>query len=255
MSTAAMTMIKKTITKVCGTLRFFMTKDLGAKILKIFLLLPKRFFIMRKTSFLFLVATLIGLVSCNKSEPQGGNTEPLILPTYEIGQYFRNDTLEGVVFFTTSGGAHGLMVGLDETELSWCINTYINEETGATNPNEGWCNTNILNSNYDLSHYPVIEWSYLRNTWHLVHYPHRNIKANQWYVPSSNELRYLLQNHEAVSATLSSRGCPTLEDKTYWSSTELGTRSAAYGLIQRDTLVIGEALKTETYHVRAIRNF
>ena len=208
---------------------------------------------MRKTCFLIFV--VLALVSCNKQEPSSGDTPTPSLPTYEIGQYFHNDTLEGIVFFTTSGGAHGLMVSLDETLLQWCIDTYINEETGATNPYEGWNNTNLLMSNYDLVRYPAIKWSYERNTWGQVHYDHRNIRASQWYVPAKNELRYLLLNHETVSATLSSRGCPTLEDKTYWSSTELGTRSAAYGKIQRDTLILGEALKTETYYVRAVRNF
>lgn len=210
---------------------------------------------MQKT--FLLIAFVVALASCQKPEPSGGD-EPSPTPSspqYEIGDYFHNDTFEGIVFFTISGGTHGLMVSLEETELPWCIDTYINEETGATNPYEGWNNTNIINSNYYLPHYPAVEWSYLRNTWHLVHYPHRDIKANQWYVPAKNELRYLIQNHEAVSATLSSRGCPTLEDKAYWSSTELGTRSAAFGKMQRDTVLIEEALKTETYYVRAIRNF
>ena len=211
---------------------------------------------MRKTC-LFLILVGMMFTSCEKHEtPSSGNDTPTpSLPTYEIGQYFHNDTLEGIVFFTTSGGTHGLMVTLDETLLQWCIDTYINEETGATNPYEGWNNTNLLMSNYDLVRYPAIKWSYERNTWGSVHYPHRNIRASQWYVPAKNELRYLLLNHEAVSETLFSRGCPTLEDKTYWSSTELGTRSAAYAKIQRDTVVIGEALKTETYYVRAVRNF
>ena len=199
----------------------------------------------------------LALVSCQKPkpEPSGGDTPGPSYPTYEIGQYFHNDTLEGIVFHTTSGGTHGLMVSLEETHLQWCVDNYINEETGATNPQEGWYNTNLLMANYDLRHYPTVGWSYARNTWGFVHYEHRAIKANQWYVPAKNELRYLLLNHAAVSATLSSRGCPTLEDKTYWSSTELGTRSAAYGKIQRDTLFLGEALKTEEFYVRAVRNF
>lgn len=210
---------------------------------------------MRKTILLIFVIAIAVLHSCNKQEPSGGDTPTPSHPKYEIGQYFHNDTLEGIVFFTTSGGAHGLMVSLEETLSPWCIETYINEQTGATNPYEGWNNTNLLMANYDLVRYPAIKWSYDRNTWGSLHYPHRNIKASQWYVPAQNELRYLLLNQAAVNATLSSRGCATLEDKTYWSSTEIGTRSAAYGKIQRDTLFIGEALKTDTYYVRAVRNF
>ena len=109
-------------------------------------------------------------------------------------------------------------------------------------------------ANYDLSHYPAIRWSHQRNTWHLVHqnYP---ISDRQWFVPSSGELNKLLQNQAAVNATLSSLGYPTLEDKTYWSSTELGTRSAAALHEQDSSIVVMEAVKDQAFYVRAIRNF
>ena len=209
---------------------------------------------MRKTSLFLLL--LFALSSCHKQEPSGGDIPTPSHPTYEIGQYFHNDTLEGVVFFTTSGGAHGLMVGLDETRLQWCIDNYINEETGATNPSEGWNNTNLLMSNYDLRHYPAIAWSYEHNTWHHLHYAHYNIRASQWYVPAQRELFYLLKNHEAVSATLEAKGYPTLEDKSYWSSTETGTRSAGYGkATDIGEMDWNEDLKTKEHYVRVVRNF
>lgn len=210
---------------------------------------------MRKAFFAVLILA-IASAACNKYEHhQSDDTPQPVDPTYQIGDYFRNDTLEGVVFATISGGTNGLIVSLEETRLPWCIDTYINEETGATNPYEGWNNTNILMANYDLTHYPVVRWSYQRNTWHSIHNPYHVIDAKQWFVPASNELYYLLQNQALVNVTLDSLGYPTLENKTYWSSTETGTRGAACGKVLRDTLFIGEALKTESYYVRAIRNF
>ena len=89
----------------------------------------------------------LALTSCQKPEPEPSGGETPVHPTYEIGQYFHNDTLEGIVFHTTSGGTHGLMVSLEETHLQWCIDNYINEETGATNPQEGWYHTNLLMAN------------------------------------------------------------------------------------------------------------
>ena len=77
----------------------------------------------------------------------------------------------------------------------------------------------------------------------------------QWYVPSSNELRYLLQNQNVVNRTLDSLGLPTLEDKTYWTSTETGTRCAATGRLQNGQVVIGDSVKDQVFYVRAIRNF
>ena len=210
---------------------------------------------MKKILF-FLAVFGIAFTSCKKYEsPQNSDTPPPFSPSYQIGEYFHNDTLEGIVFHTIAGGSGGLMVGLDETLLPWCETNYINSQTGATNPYDGWNNTNILMDIYDLRHYPTIQWSYQKNTWNLVHYEHRKINNKQWYVPSSNELRYLLLNQEAVNATLQSMGYPTLEDKTYWSSTETGTRSAAALQAQDSSIIVREAVKNQAFYVRAIRNF
>ena len=204
---------------------------------------------------LFFIALLCIFVSCRKTEtPQGDGSNVPSQLAYEIGEYYHNDTLEGIVFWTY-GSHNGLMVSLDETYLPWCIPLNLNCETGATNPYEGWNNTNILMDVYDMSHYPVIQWSYLKNTWHLVNYPHRKIMNKQWYVPATTELRYLLQNQAAVNATLARMGYPTLEDKTYWSSTETGTLGAAAMRIQDDQIIISDVVKTQEYYVRAIRNF
>lgn len=211
---------------------------------------------MQKNWFL-VFCLLLALAACNKYEspPSSGDT-PLPHhedPVYHIGDYFHNDTLQGVVFLTY-GASSGLMVSLEETCLPWCQTSHINCLTGATNPYDGWRNTNIVMSNYDLNHYPAIRWSHLRNTWHLVHqnFP---IMSRQWFVPSSGELNKLLQNQAAVNATLDSLGFPTLEDKTYWSSTELGTRSAAALHEQDSSIVVLEAVKDQVFYVRAIRNF
>ena len=167
---------------------------------------------------------------------------------------FTTTHCKGIVFLTY--GAHnGLMVSLEETNLPWCEPNYINSLTGATNPYDGWRNTNILMSNYDLRHYPAIQWSHKRNTWHLVYYNYHHVSSNQWYVPSSSELSKLLQNQALVNATLDSLGYPTLEDKTYWSSTETGTRCAATVRLQDGQIVITDSLKNREFFVRAIRAY
>ena len=211
---------------------------------------------MRK-NWLLVVLLLLAFAACNKYEsPTYSGDTPLPHhedPVYHIGDYFHNDTLEGVVFLTY-GGTNGLMVSLEETRLSWCETNYVNSLTGATNPYDGWRNTNAVMSNYDLHHYPAIRWSHLRNTWHLVH-QNLPITSRQWFVPSSGELNKLMQNQAAVNATLSSMDYPTLEGKTYWSSTELGTRSAAALQVQDSSIVVTESVKDQTFYVRAIRNF
>lgn len=209
---------------------------------------------MKKTLCYLLVICSV-FIACKKTEtPQYVEPHVPYQPTYEVGDYFKNDTLEGIVFYTY-GLHNGLMVSLEETHLPWCESGHVICETGATNPYDGWNNTNILTANYDLQNYPVINWSYQRNTWHFVHYEHRLITHRQWYVPSSTELGYLLKNQEAVNATLRSKGYTTLEDKTYWSSTETGTRGAAAVRLQNGEIVISDSLKTLEFYVRAIRTF
>lgn len=222
--------------------------------INIFHYLCQKFIAMR--SRLFIIAVFgLALTACKKYEPQGGDTPAPVYPSYQIGDYYHNDTLQGIVFYTTAGGSTGLMVSLDESLLPWCAADHINEETGATNPYDGWHNTNTLMANYDLSHYPAIQWSHRKNTWHLVYHDQWPIRRKQWYVPSSEELSYLLQNQQAVNATLRIKGYPTLEDKTYWSSTETGTRAAAAGHVQNNGIVINDSLKTQVFYVRAVRSF
>lgn len=211
-----------------------------------------------KNSCFVIAILLFALASCKKPEtpsPSGGTPLPSHHdPVYNIGDYFHNDTLEGIVFLTY--GAHnGLMVSLEETFLPWCEPNYVNSETGATNPYDGWRNTNILMSNYDMRHYPAIQWSHQRNTWHSVYYNYFHVSSTQWYVPSSSELSKLLQNQTAVNATLDSLGYPTMEEKTYWSSTELGTKSAAALLMQDSSIVTIESVKDREFFVRAIRAY
>lgn len=209
-----------------------------------------------KKVLLAIMVLVAAMASCNKYEHNNDvDPKPFYIPKYQIGDYYQNDTLQGIVFATISGGTNGLMVSLEEAHLPWCIPNYVNTETGVTNPYDGWYNTNGLMANYDLSRYPVIQWSHQRNTWRLVYQPHFQIMPKQWYVPSSTELRYLLQNQVIVNRTLDSLGLPTLEDKTYWTSTETGTRCAAAGRLQNGQVVIGDSVKDQVFYVRAIRNF
>ena len=88
-----------------------------------------------------------------------------------------------------------------------------------------------------------------------MYYNYLHITKKQWYVPSSTEMSKLLQNQAAVNSTLASMGYPTLEDKTYWSSTETGTRGAAAVRLQEGQIIISDSVKNQVFYVRAIRNY
>lgn len=188
--------------------------------------------------------------SCYKAKEGEGGTPPSF-KTYEIGDIFSNDTIRGIVFFTLQGGTNGLMVSLDDTLAEWCYPNYILNETGAINAKDGWNNTNILMSNFYLLDYPAMKWTFDKNWW----YKAGNIRPKDWYLPSKKELGYLLQNQEAVNETLVSLGYNTLEGKTFWSSTETGTKTAAAGYLNDSVVMIEAKQKDQIFHVRAIRQF
>lgn len=202
----------------------------------------------RVVCFILLVTALFS--ACHKHEEEEGGTPPPF-KTYEIGDIFSNDTIRGIVFFTLQGGTNGLMVSFDDTLAEWCYPNYILNETGAINAKDGWNNTNILMSNFYLLDYPAMKWTFDKNWW----YKAGNIRPKDWYLPSKKELGYLLQNQEAVNETLVSLGYNTLEGKTFWSSTETGTKTAAAGYIENGEVVVEARQKDNKFYVRAIRQF
>jgi len=202
----------------------------------------------RFVCLLILVTVLFS--ACHKHEEEEGGTPPPF-KTYEIGDIFSNDTIRGIVFFTLQGGTNGLMVSLNDTVAEWCYPNFVLNETGATNANDGWNNTNILMSNFYLLDYPAMKWTFDKNWW----YKAGNIRPKDWYLPSKRELGYLLQNQEAVNKTLVSLGYNTMEDKTFWTSTETGTITAAAGYIENGEVVVEARQKDNKFYVRAIRQF
>ena len=203
---------------------------------------------MKKAIIILFIALIVW--SCRKTTENEGGTPPPF-KTYEIGDIFSNDTIRGVVFFTLQGGTNGLMVSLDDTLAEWCYTNFVNNETGASNGKDGWNNTNILMSNFYLLDYPAMKWTFDKNWWHKA----GNIRPKDWYLPSSRELGYLLQNQEAVNKTLVSLGYNTMEGKTFWASTETGTITAAAGYIENGEVVVEARQKDNKFYVRAIRQF
>lgn len=209
---------------------------------------------MKSPNILIILMISIVLPSCQKADnynDNGNNGYDVPVITYAVGDCFQNDTLIGIVFITTAGGTHGMIVSLDEMQCQWCQDPYIIEETGATNAKEGWNNTNIVMSNYDLINFPAIGWSMAKNTW----FEHGHVAARHWYVPASDELRTLLINSDNVNTALQRLGKPTMEDKTFWSSTELGTKIATALYLQNNVIATANSEKTNRYFVRAVCNF
>lgn len=210
-----------------------------------------------KKYMLILCAIVMAFSSCHKNDSdssnnennEGNNSSDNDMPTYNIGDCFGT---QGVVFQTNSGGAHGLIVSFDEARLAWCIENQLSATTNATNATDGWNNANAIVSKPNWrTDFPAIAWAVNKNSG----YTNGQIQSKQWYLPAKNELRNLLLNQEKVNQTLLSMGHPTLEKKTYWSSTEANARNAFSERWCATEVMQADSLKTNSYYVRAIKSF
>ena len=210
-----------------------------------------------KKYMLILCAMMLAFSSCHKNDTNNSNNENddsnnssgNDTPTYNIGDCYGT---QGVVFQTNSGGAHGLMVSFDEARLAWCTEDQLSATTNATNAADGWNNANaIVNKPNWKTDFPAIAWAVNKNSG----YTNGQIQSKQWYLPAKNELRNLILNQEKVNQTLSDKGYPTLEKKTYWSSTETNAGNAVSECRNGTGVMQADSLKTNQFYVRAIKSF
>lgn len=133
--------------------------------------------------------------------------------TYQVGDYYKNDGKEGVVFWVDASGRHGKIVSMTESgsELEWSSDE--NEQTRliwAYNGTDGAENMEAVKRIPDWqSKYPAFKWC-------------ANL-GEGWYLPAIKELKLFTLNdavRDKVNRTLSLHGGKPLDADWYWSSTE-----------------------------------
>lgn len=211
---------------------------------------------MKKYMFL-LCAIMMAFSSCHKDNTNNSNNENNDdnnqsgndVPAYSIGECYKD---QGIVFQTNSGGAHGLIVSLDEARLAWCVESQLSINTYATNASDGWNNANAIVTKPNWKeNFPAVAWTVNKNS----NYTNGQIQSKQWYLPAKNELRNLILNQEKVNQALTSLGYPTLKNKTYWSSTEISAKYAFSEQENHGEMALCDSLKTYQHYVRAIKSF
>ncbi len=161
------------------------------------------------------------------------------LPESEIGDFIVGDSWNGgrngVVFWVDSTDEHGLVCAMSdarEEALKWgCEGTII----GADKLNDGNYNTIMITSNCN------------DQTTAAYH-----ADKSKWYLPSSEELKKLMSEHNVINTELLNYNNGKKLSKNYWSSTEHNTLYAYY--VTQNTIV-NTAKKSDTIKVRAIRKF
>lgn len=152
-------------------------------------------------------------------------------PDFYLGQ----DTLGGIVFeiWTDSTGAqHGLIVSKTETDSMWQ-----NPQTlrGADRTYDGFYNTAQMNNS------PAKNWL------------STNFNTADWYIPSIDELRILVNARYYVNRAIAAGSGTLLGNYEYWSSTEI-----AYSVvlaIDFEEGIGGRESKVNSFTVRPIREF
>lgn len=226
------------------------------------------------------------MAGCSKETPDNGGdgtgkepTDPVIEDTYEVGDYYEEGFVKGVVFAVDETGLHGTVVSLTETTAVWSYKN--NNVMEGTPSGYGMDNCKKVYAIEDWkTNYPGFLWCYEMNPFGL----------ENWYIPSRWELYSLYKAYTGVSGEESEEGgegdggeevmlsgtmsveehkewfnkCLVdnggvpISDTVYWSSDESGpTISYPFDMAVGDQILYPNSalLKNNEYKFRAICNF
>ena len=171
---------------------------------------------------------------------------------YNVGDYYSEDGLQGVVFEVSADGKSGKIVSLNQSTAAWttdsnCQNGYIS----SSDWNDGTLKMPFVKlvSSWQTK-FPAFKWSV--------------DLGSRWYLPAYNELRLFTLDdavRDAVNRTLVANGGTKIYGKGsgagYWSSTESWEKTKAL-YVDMDCVngsQLTDKSKGSTLYVRAIATF
>ena len=165
------------------------------------------------------------------------------VPEYRIGQYYDDGYRKGIVFELSEGGRHGKIVNLNGSMCCWAARGAANSITGSRSSIDGEWNM-VCMKRYPgwQNKYPAFAFC--------------DSLGRGWYLPSSEELKQLHANIDAVNRGLASVNAEQLQG-ILWSSTEY--KNPAYGnrawYIYINNGKLNTNDKSYSYSVRAVSRF
>ena len=134
---------------------------------------------------------------------------------YNIGDYYNENGLEGVVFDVWDDGRHGKIISLDQTKAVWDSRIKSNfwgrlkrkngTCTYADSESDGKANTDKIMARSDSQYFEACAWC--------------RAKGRSWYLPARDELKQIDNNRKKLNSTLYQYGT-AIVSSWYWSSTE-----------------------------------
>ena len=204
-----------------------------------------------KTIMVLLLITSC-VVACKDPEPE---PDPPVVPvekTYEMGSYYNEGGVQGIVYKVSADKKHGMMVSLDEasTLLAWAKASQSESVTGVKNDTNGMANMELLKKNFSISDFPAFEYCDAKN----------KSGVTGWYLPAIRELLAIQNVAGQLKDSIAAHGGTLFSTNHYWSSYE----NAPVGSPECfDAYAVGLAAgvspapinKTQLRNVRAVRAF
>ena len=157
---------------------------------------------------------------------------------YNIGEFYSEGGIEGIVYKIYDNGRRGMIVSMGEATRQWSVNE--NVERGCSSDDDGAQNMATIQCVLDWENkYPAFGWC-------------NNIRG--WYLPAIDELRDIYEAKDVVNQALRNRNRTEI-DGEYWSSTEFNNNAAKYWNFSTGTSHNPQHSKKDPHKVRAVRKF
>ena len=193
------------------------------------------------------------------ASPAGG--VKYVVKEYEIGEFYNQDGIKGVVCMLSDDRQHGLVISLDEIYLHWSeFRKPDLRVIGTDNRSDGSVNMEkvaayIAENNLSWDDFPAFKWC--------------REKGEGWYLPSIDELLNIGHNYSGGTRVQSSRQARNRFNNAlknnggkrmdrlvyYFSSTEKDEKSAFTSHMGIEPPYVVEIPKYNNFLVRAVHKF
>lgn len=187
--------------------------------------------------------------------PKSGDIEDGIYLVYADGKatlfelkYTKDDNMDSeVVAIGLKMGGFGIKIALHDEANGEGI-TLTTKENGNEENDQAY-----YTDNYDEA---VADMDGAGNTNHLRNILNPKIKlADDWYIPSLGELYRIFINKKAINAALEFAKGDKLQDRWYWTSTELSATDAWFLYLYDGNTSYWITKASDTFRVRAVSAF
>ncbi|MDL2297333.1 DUF1566 domain-containing protein [Bacteroidales bacterium OttesenSCG-928-B11] len=185
----------------------------------------------------------LSIVGCDKDDDSenGGSSGK----TYDVGDYYNEGGVKGIVYKVTNGGKNGMIISMDEgTNLAWQKET--STSTGATDEKDGTKNmAKIKASSSGIAQFPAFKWCDDKNKGGVT----------GWYLPAKDEVLEISQSYLALQVELQANGGSTFGSNQVWSSTEDDVYLAYYIDMNNKRAREYDKNSAHGFVVRAVKSF